>query len=329
METQITSDYPTANGKGFVLQGLLRDIVLVQPAHGVRAAAQDIPNVSLEWMVTPAYPNGAWFGSVGFHANQASLDAVPTLYLATSSTAMVAGIEKAWDGSYWTAPAALGGGIVYDGTTYPLPLTAPYKGYKIAVVNPAVPDGWSTLKWTGTGWVPPKGELIAAVWRGAAPVALVTPGVIGQVEIFGATGNLSKIIPGYMIPAGLLMKIQGGISIRNAAGGAPNAQVRLGVSAVALTQSQAPLWRSITPAAGFAGIGQSWTDHPTVIDCAYVTRRIEESTFASPVNTGSFPGNTCGTFFENATRLLAYATTTSVTDQIQFDGCELISEGNL
>ena len=68
------------------------------PASGTRASATDIPNVSLEWMVTPAYPNGAWFGHLGTHANQASLDAVPTLYLATSSTAMVAGVSKTFQG---------------------------------------------------------------------------------------------------------------------------------------------------------------------------------------------------------------------------------------
>ena len=84
--------------------------ILSQPATpGTRASATDIPGVALEWMITPAYPNGAWFGSVGFHANQASLDAVPTLYLATASTAMVAGISKTYQGPGvgWVAQSRL------------------------------------------------------------------------------------------------------------------------------------------------------------------------------------------------------------------------------
>ena len=250
----------------------------------------------------------------------ASFDALPQYGVKIGARASVNGVQYTYGAAGW-----VGGASALSAS----PASGDFVGQLIWVVNPAVPRGRSRLEWTGSIWAPPAGELIAAVWRGAAPVALVTPGVIGQVEIFGATGNLSKIIPGYMIPAGLLMKIQGGISIRNAAGGTENAQVRLGVSSVALSQSQAPLWRSITPAADFAGIGQSWSGRPVTIDYAYVTRRVEESTFASPVNTGAFPGNTCGTFSENATRLRAYATTTSVTDQIQFDGCKLTSEGNL
>lgn len=298
---------------------------------GTRASATDIPNVTLEWMAPPAYPNGAWFGSVGFHANQASLDAVPTIYLATGSTAMVAGISKTWNGSYWIAPAALGGGIVYDGTTYPLPLTAPYKGYKIAVVNPAVPDGWSTLKSTGTtvaGFVPPKGELIASVWRGASPLVDVVPGVIGRVEIFGATGNLSKAIPGYMIPAGLVMKIQGGITIKNASGVA-GAQVQLTLSGSDLGPS-AGLWKNVAPVSSGIGLGQNWSAGPTYQECAYVSRNQADPTvFSTPVNNGPFPGNTVGSFVGGANRLLAYATTTSITDRVQFDGCQITSEGNL
>lgn len=114
-------------------------VVAAQKAQiGTRASATDIPNVALEWMVTPAYPNGAWFGHLGTHASQASLNAVPTLYLATDSTAMVAGIEKQWNGSYWIAPAALGGGI--DGVFIDSVSGSPSSQLaftKIAIIDPA------------------------------------------------------------------------------------------------------------------------------------------------------------------------------------------------
>ena len=171
METQITSDYPTANGKGFVLQGSLRDIVLERPAHGVRAAPRDIPSVALEWMYTTSYPTGAWFGDLGELGTTGFRDSLFTGYLASGVTCKVSGVPYSWGGAgvgwvaknpaeysagdtYESALAAInaahaaGGGIVRFGRVtidlganyLPLKNGVTYLGAGFVTLNAAIPD---------------------------------------------------------------------------------------------------------------------------------------------------------------------------------------------
>lgn len=94
-----------------------------------------------------------------------------------------------------------------------VPASGNYVGERIAVVNPAIfPRGWSWLEWSGSVWFPPVGEPIAVRW--ADPIRSVTPGVTTQVEIYGADGNTSPIIPDYMLPDGIIFKNEmcGGIA---------------------------------------------------------------------------------------------------------------------
>lgn len=99
MGTQITTDFFTANGKGFVLQGPLQEILLQNPAHGVRAVPQDIPACRLEFGITGAYPTGAWFGDVG-HLTKAQADSWYVsgvlVFLASGSTATIDGVPSVY-----------------------------------------------------------------------------------------------------------------------------------------------------------------------------------------------------------------------------------------
>lgn len=260
-------------------------------------------------------------------ATQADLDSFCSKIgtpIAPGSTATVAGVEKQWNDSYWIAPAALGGGIVYDGVTYPLPLTAPYKGYKIAVVNPAVPDGWSTLKWTGMGWAPPAGELIAATPPGLT-TALVTPGVTTLTQIWA-----SQVIPDYMTPPNLEMEISGNIGVKNSAGVA-GCIVGCGICGGTPSGASAfnyPISASVTPASAFyngAGSG-------VVGRRALIFRGAASFQHPDPVSsTGGISKDSgiMGGAVSGENRLYAMAKPSSPSDQVRFDGAQVWSKGNL
>ena len=161
------------------------------PASGTRASATDIPNVALEWMVTPAYPNGAWFGSVGFHANQASLDAVPTLYLATDSTAMVAGVQVVWNGTGWN--------------TVPGNILPSYDTWAEAVTAAGSTQGWIGRVKTLCGT-----DHFTAVHNGIRLRVLGGSAIIRDIGPNGAgypltaTGTAYVALASYTIPAGMI-----------------------------------------------------------------------------------------------------------------------------
>lgn len=296
----------------------LSEILANTPPVQTLAQATDVPGTNLEWMKTAAYPTGAWYGDLGELGTTVFRDALFTGYLARGVTCKVSGVPYSWGGSYWIALASLGGGIVYDGTTYPLPLTAPHKGYKIAVVNPAVPDGWSTLKWTGTGWAPPRGELIASVWRGASPVALVTPGVTAVTQIYAG-----QPAPDYMIPNLTVMEITGYLTAQNASGvaGCLLSLNFCGSVPTAIEVYQSPLGASITPPSTVLGVNVG------------VHGKIQR--VGAELNSGSGDqvsgnlSNRAGIFASGLNRIYAMAKPSSPTDLIQFDGCSVIAMGNL
>ena len=189
METQITSDYPTANGKGFVLQGSLRDIVLERPAHGARAAPRDIPSTALEWMKTAAYPTGAWYGDLGELGTTAFRDALFTGYLALGVTCKVSGVPYSWGGVGW---AEAGGGLTPYADYATLSAQAPTVG-KIAQIPRLCGNGYFALRGNGTRWEVCPGESIV---RDA--------GVASAGYDLTATGTAYVPLASYTIPAGLI-----------------------------------------------------------------------------------------------------------------------------
>lgn len=112
---------------------------------------------------------------------------MPTKAVKIGATAKTTeGVPYSWGAAGWGAPP---GAWVYVGAT--LPALGSYIGQLIQVDNSAVPSGRSILRWNGTIWAPPAGELIAAAASSTpGPLALVTPGVTTLTQIWA-----SEVIP--------------------------------------------------------------------------------------------------------------------------------------
>lgn len=329
MGTQITTDFFTANGKGFVLQGPLQEILLQKPAHGVRAVPLDVPACRLEFGLTPAYPTGAWFGDVG-HLTKAQADSWYAsgvfALLASGSTATIAGVSSTYQpGVGWVAQSMSAAGIIYNGTTIPLPVaSAANIGQQILVVNPAVPRGFSRLESTGTMWAPPSGELIVAAnvppVTAAQPVADVTPGVTTVVQVYQG-----PVIPDYMLPLGLRIVTRAKFRITNPGTGVAGAQVGCGISGSApnmLNYNDFPNGISVTP---------------PVYQLGNNTEVIKPSIRTSS-KFGNCPSSVSSTdsddqyglpFVAGANRLYCTAKPSSMTDRVIFWWGHVVSEGSL
>lgn len=206
------------------------------------------------------------------------------------------------------------------------PAVGRYIGQQILVPNPAVPRGQSRLEWTGTIWAPPAGELIAAKWRDANPVALVTPGVVALTQIWAGA-----VIPDYMLPENIKCVITGALSVKNAAG-APGCRLLLSVSGSVPgtgTDLQHPIGSTITPTATGVGIGTSGAGINKTVNSAHVSVREGKDYFAHAGNAGSLESMAVQPYVAGANRLYAMAIPSSTTDQFQLDGMSLVSEGNL
>ena len=208
-------------------------------------------------------------------------------------------------------------GTPYVGSV--LPPVGPV-GREILVDNAAVPSGCSKLRSNGTIWAPPAGELIAAVWRGASPVALVTPGVTTLTVVYS-----SPVIPDYMLPANQKGRLTGNICAFNAAG-VPNCMVALCISGSVPTTGYAfsynyPLAQNVTPNSGGMGVA--------AISFCEVILNNARANFMHPTSGGPLERNSGGNFVSGANKIYAMAQPSSVTDQIQFDGASFVSEGNL
>jgi hypothetical protein len=106
----------------------------------------------------------------------------------------------------------VGDGLVYDGTTLPIPTV--FSGDSIIVQNAAVACGKSRLCWNGSAYVPAAGETIASAWGiGDAYLADVTPGNLTQTVIYQGA-----LIPHYMLPGGFKGEIFVQAGASNAAG---------------------------------------------------------------------------------------------------------------
>lgn len=231
--------------------------------------------------------------------------------LATSN-----GQQISWGAAGWGAPP---GAWVYVGAT--LPALGAYIGQLIQVDNAAVPGGRSILRWNGTIWAPPAGELIASAWRGSSPVALVTPGAVAVTKIWE-----SEIIPDYMIPSMLAMEMFGMAAAYNASG-VPGCV--LGFSLNNAVPSGASVFgyflsASVTPPPFGAGVNSS-IRAKLQRNGAFVYNNGDGSSFSG----GHLQSSTTGAFSSNAMRLYLMAKPSGIADQINMSGVSLVSVGNL
>lgn len=299
----------------------LSEILANTPPVQTLAQATDVPGTNLEWMKTAAYPTGAWFGDLGELGTTAFRDGLFTGYLATGARASVNGVQYTYGAAGWGAPP---GAWVYVGTN--IPLSGSYIGQLIQVDNAAVPGGRSILRWNGTIWAPPAGELIASTPAGLT-TAGVTPAVTDLTKIWE-----SPVIPDYMLPIFLEMEISGNMGARNA-GGAGVAGCVLGCGIVgsvptAIIAFSYPLSATVTPPTAFSnGIGSGQSGKRMLIfrGASSFSHQDPNSTVGGVIKDSGSMGN----FVSGANRLYAMAKPSSVTDTIRLDGIQVWSKGNL
>lgn len=212
-----------------------------------------------------------------------------------------------------------GAPYVYNGTARPLPVAGDYIGQRIMVANAAVPRGVSRLEWTGAIWAPPAGELIAGIWCGANPVALVTPGVTSLTKIYA-----SPVIPDYMLPDGLIFTANSIMSAANASG-VSGCMLGVTISGNTPTGATAQLYArgaTVTPGGNPLALGASVATAQRKATAFRTSHGEMPSAFA-------FDLSPIGTFVSNACKLYAMAKPSGVNDQIRFDGASVISMGAL
>lgn len=296
----------------------LSEILALTPVVQTIADATDVPGVRLEWL------NGAWYGDCGFPSaaqHSALLAANAYNSLGVGSRATLPSGPVTWRG-------AGSGGWGDVSTLSAPPASGTYVGQIIWVANPAVPRGRSRLEWTGTVWAPPAGEMIAAIWRGASPVALVTPGNTSLTVVYQ-----SQIIPDYMLPANIKARICGFMSAKNAAGVA-NCLLAMAISGNVPTVTYQyayayPLGTAVTPNSAGIGIGLTPTN-PRTPHCGIISVPNARNYFLQSFNAGPMEmASTDFQFVAGQNRVYAMAQPSGAADQIQLDGYSIVSEGNL
>lgn len=301
------------------IRGTLSEILASTANPGTYAAPEDVTGTFLEMGA-----DGLWTGASVGYLTKAQADAV--LAAQGVKATLKVGVPAQVDGGPVTWRGAVDGWG--DATTISAPpASGSYVGQIIWVANPAVPRGRSRLEWTGTVWAPPAGELIAAIWRGAAPVALVTPGNTSLTVVYQ-----SPIIPDYMLPANIKASICGFMSAKNAAGVA-NCLLGFAVSGTVPTVGYQydyayPLSCIVTPSA--SGIGIGMTPAPKTRQCGTISLPNARNYFLQPYNYGPLEmSSTDFPFVTGQNRVYAMAQPSGAADQIQLDGYSIVSEGNL
>lgn len=104
----------------------------------------------------------------------------------------------------------VGDGIVYNGTTLPIPTV--YSGDYVLVANPNVPSGKTSLCWTGTAYKPCAGDVILEL-SGDPYLTQATPGVQALYKAWE-----SPVIPDYLIPDKTILRLNVSANIRNISG---------------------------------------------------------------------------------------------------------------
>lgn len=230
--------------------------------------------------------------------------------LATSN-----GQQISWGAAGWGAPP---GAWVYVGAT--LPALGAYIGQLIQVDNSAVPSGRSILRWNGTIWAPPAGELIAGIFSdyNTTPVADVIPGVTTSTEIWAGSS-----IPEYMIPDRLLIRGSLQALISNASGVA-GANIGLYVSSSPIATN------------GFNGIVSAYNFTPTALGVGNIWQVLGLNyRWGNNIGGPDARGTAAGSLSESYPYTPGYGKLrlsvkpSSVTDRVKLYGAAIYSAGNL
>lgn len=202
---------------------------------------------------------------------------------------------------------------------------------EIWIANPAVPRGKSKLVVNAarTNYVPPKGEAIVSLWgTPASQLRIITPGVLTFVELFGATGNLSPIIPDFMIPDGIIMEFVCYAGSKNTAG-VPGANIGAMLSGSATIEPSAPKYQlasfGYTPATIPVGIAKPYS---TLIarSGAVIGHGSGSTASISGLTTG---GANTNPFTAGAMRVRINGQASKVDDVFVIEGFTICSMGNL
>ena len=305
-------------------------VIEVAMPYGQNLTTTDEPNGSPASPFTTVDQRTAWAT-----ANLATLrSGVSTVWGPGDST------EYAWNGPLATDWEGIRGPYLgsdknpYPGSTTPAELAtlAATGPDEIWIANPAVPRGKSKLVVNAarTNYVPPKGEALASVWgTPEAPLRSISTGVLTFTELYGSTGDLSPIIPDYMIPDGIVMEfvcLAGSKYVTSGLAGANIGACLSGAATVETGANKYPLAAfGYTPSTVPVGIAKPYSAL-IARDGAVIGHGTGSTAAVSQIVAGGANQNP---FTSGAMRVRINGQGSKIDDTFVIDGFTLCSMGNL
>jgi len=326
-----------AEDSGVITNKDLATILATVPAVGTVAQPTDYPDGRLVVVGTK------WGGNLSNQfATFAALDAVTKTNIAAGAKASVVGIGEyeliggAWvaqltrnsNGTLSTNGVALVVQEEYFATTTARDTAYPSGGFLGQICwmpNTNVPLGRSRLRWNGTIWAPPAGELIVSLYGASGnPIYQVTPGVLTLAQ-----GGVGNVIPDYMLPDGITLASFWECSVKNAVSSVAGsiAYVTFGGSVPVDTSGGASFnGFSVTPTANGAGITDGRKNEQRV------GASFKGMWFFVPgiyFNNTTYRATTTGSFATGVTKPYFMVKASHVSDQFALYSFEVYATGNL